>query len=317
MVAGGAAFLSVGAAGVVLMQGPPDRPAAELAVVDQPARAAVALSAQTLGPVSAAPEEVARPRPPAQLADALLTAFGNAAKGVEAGEPGALAKLKAIAEAGHPPAQFYLGKLYETGDHGVKQNLAQARLWTERAAEGGDAAAMHNLALFDFRGEGGAQDLAGAARWFRAAAEQGIVDSQFNLGLLYQSGSGVERDPAQAYTWFSIAAAGGDAQARANAEGLQRQLSPQQRAAADRAAEAFTTRTGGAPAQTAVSDQPAVSVVAAQRILGRLGYFRGSTSGLGSPQLKAAVAAYQRDQRLPATGQLDTHTAQRLAAFTR
>lgn len=322
MVAGGAAFLSVGAAGVVLMQGPPERPAPELAVIDPPARAAVALSPQTLGtqalgPLSSAPDETARARPPAQLADALLTAFGNAAKGVEAGEPGALAKLKAIAEAGHPPAQFYLGKLYETGDHGVKQNLAQARLWTERAAEGGDAAAMHNLALFDFRGEGGAQDLAGAARWFRAAAEQGIVDSQFNLGLLYQSGSGVERDPAQAYTWFAIAAAGGDAQARANAESLQRQLTPQQRAGADRAAEAFAARTGGATAQTAVGDQPAVSVVAVQRILGRLGYFRGSASGVGSPQLKAAVAAYQRDQRLPATGQLDAHTAQRLAAFTR
>lgn len=249
MVAGGAAFLSVGAAGVVLMQGPSAAPAAEIATADQPAqpaRAAVALGPQSLGllePASAA----AATRPPAQLADALLAAFGKAARGVEAGDPGALAKLKAIAEAGHPPAQFYLGKLYETGEHGVKQNLVEARRWTERAAEGGDAAAMHNLALFDFRGEGGAQDLAGAARWFRAAAEQGIVDSQFNLGLLYQSGSGVARDPAQAYTWFAIAAAGGDAQAGVNAQALRAQLSPAQRASAEQAAQAFAARsqTGG------------------------------------------------------------------------
>ncbi|HKR89758.1 MAG TPA: tetratricopeptide repeat protein, partial [Phenylobacterium sp.] len=183
---------------------------------------------------------------PAQLAGALQTAFVNAARGVETGEPGALAKLKAIAEAGHPPAQFYLGKLYETGDHGVRQNLAEARVWTERAAEGGDASAMHNLALFDFHGEGGAQDLAGAARWFRAAAEQGIVDSQFNLGLLYQAGSGVPRDAVQAYTWFAIAAAGGDAQARANAESLRAQLSPDQKVVADNAAAAFQERTGAA-----------------------------------------------------------------------
>lgn len=239
MVAGGAAFLSVGAAGVVLMQGPSAAPAAEIAAADQPARAAVALGPQALGGLEPASTAA---RPPAQLADALLVAFGKAARGVEAGEPGALAKLKAIAEAGHPPAQFYLGKLYETGEHGVTQNLADARRWTERAAEGGDAAAMHNLALFDFRGEGGTQDLAAAARWFRAAAEQGIVDSQFNLGLLYQSGSGVARDPVQAYTWFMIAAAGGDAQARSNAQALQAQLTPMQRAGAEQAAGAFAAR---------------------------------------------------------------------------
>jgi localization factor PodJL len=319
LVAGGAAFLSVGAAGVVLMQGSPERPAPQaFAVEETPARAAVALAPQTLGQLTPAPSELDRSRPPAQLADALLTAFAKAAKGVEAGEPGALAKLKAIAEAGHPPAQFYLGKLYETGDHGVKQNLAEARRWTERAAEGGDAAAMHNLALFDFRGEGGGQDLASAARWFHAAAEQGIVDSQYNLGLLYQSGSGVPRDPAQAYTWFSIAAAGGDAQARANAEALQPQLSAGQRAAADGAVAAFTARSGDAAAQTAAS-QPSVSVsvVAAQRILGRLGYFQGSANGLASTRLATAVAAYQRDQKLPVTGDLDARTAQRLAVFSR
>lgn len=246
MVAGGAAFLSAGAAGVVLMQGPPSRPAIEAAPADQAPRAAVALAPQSLGQVAADPSEpVATPRPPAQLADALLTAFSSAAKGVEAGDPGALARLKAIAEAGHPPAQFFLGKLYETGEHGVKQNLVEARRWTAQAAEGGDAAAMHNLALFEFRGEGGPQDLAGAARWFRAAAEQGVVDSQYNLGLLYQSGSGVAQDPTQAYAWFAIAAAGGDSQSRANARALAAKLSPQQRASADQMIGAFAGRAHG------------------------------------------------------------------------
>jgi localization factor PodJL len=249
MVAGGAAFLSVGAAGVVLMQGPPSRPAADVAPADaaQAPRAAVALSPQALGSATPDPSEpVVTPRPPAQLADALLTAYASAAKGVEAGEPGALARLKAIAEAGHPPAQFYLGKLYETGEHGVTQNLVEARRWTERAAQGGDAAAMHNLALFDFRGEGGPQDLAGAARWFRAAAEQGVVDSQYNLGLLYESGSGVAQDATQAYAWFAIAGSGGDAQSRARARQLSAKLSPQQRAQADQMVRAFAARAGGA-----------------------------------------------------------------------
>jgi localization factor PodJL len=245
MVAGGAAFLSVGAAGVVLMQGPPSQPPAQAAPTEDGAspRAAVALAPQAISSVASAPgETITASRPPAQLADALLTAYVSAVKGVEAGEPGALARLKAIAEAGHPAAQFYLGKLYEVGEHGVRQDLAEARRWTERAAEGGDPAAMHNLALFEFRGEGGPQDLASAARWFRSAAEQGIVDSQFNLGLLYESGSGVQRDPIQALVWFSIAARGGDAQARANARQLAAGLSQQQRAAAQQMIAIFGGR---------------------------------------------------------------------------
>jgi localization factor PodJL len=213
----------------------------------------VALAPQAIVSAAAAPGSAAAPlaRPPAQLADALLTAYARAVKGVETGEPGALARLKAIAEAGHPPAEFYLGKLYETGERGVKQNLVEARRWTERAAEGGDPAAMHNLALFAFRGEGGPQDLAGAARWFRAAAEQGVVDSQYNLGLLYQSGSGVERDPVQAYAWFAIAAAGGDPQARANARELAAQLTAPQRATAEQIVSGFAARAADAHAGAA------------------------------------------------------------------
>jgi len=310
LVAGGAAFLSVGAAGVVLMQGPPAKPAADGASAPT-ARAAVALAPPAL---NGAAEE--GPRPPAQLADALQTAFARAAMGIKAGEPGALAKVKALAEAGHPPAQFYLGKLYETGQNGVKQNWAEARRWTKRAAEGGDPGAMHNLALYDFHGDGGAQNLASAARWFRAAADLGVTDSQYNLGLLYQSGSGVERDIAQAYLWFSIAAARGDAQARVNAERLRPQLSAQQRTAADQAVGAFAARASRA-AKSASEQAPAVSVVAVQRILGRLGYFKGESDGMLTSQFRTAVSAYQRDQRLPATGEIDQVTAQRLAAYTR
>jgi localization factor PodJL len=182
-----------------------------VAAPSEPTRAAVALAPQALGEAAAPQAE-----PPPQD-DALSAAFVAASHEFEAGQPGALAKLKAVADAGYAPAELYLGKLYETGGRGVKRDLVQARAWTQKAAEGGDAAAMHNLALFEFRGDGGRQDLVAAARWFQAAAERGIVDSEYNLGLLYQAGSGVPRDPAQAYAWFSVAASGGDAQARANA----------------------------------------------------------------------------------------------------
>jgi localization factor PodJL len=317
MVAGGAAFLSVGTAGVVLMEGPvqvalPDL--AAIASVHSSPRAAVALAPQALGPV--APIEAAAPAPPpAPRADTLIGDYVRAVRGVENEEPGALAQLRAVAERGHAPAQFYLGKLYENGRFGVVENLAEARRWTERAAEGGDAAAMHNLALYYFRGEGGAQDLGGAARWFRDAAERGVVDSQYNLGLLYQSGSGVTRDLAEAYRWFSIAAVGGDAQARANAVDLEAKLSPAVLAAADRDVAAF--RPLGERAAQAAAPIPATTVASAQRILGRLGYYKGASNGAETPELKVAVAAYQRDQGLAATGSLDRNTVSRLSVFTR
>jgi len=214
MVAGSAAFLSVGAAGVVLMNGPQAEGESSVqAQLGSSPRAAVAIA-----PGPAAEVEAAAPE------TELQQRFTEALRAVEAGRPGGLAKLKAVADAGHAPAQFYLAQLYEGGRSGVVQNMTEARRWTARAAEGGEANAMHNLGLYYFRGEGGPQDLASAAQWFRKAAELGVVDSQYNLGLMYQSGSGVQKDPAEALKWFSQAAAQGDGLARTAADRLKGQL---------------------------------------------------------------------------------------------
>ncbi|ACG79179.1 localization factor podJL (Polar organelle development protein) [Phenylobacterium zucineum HLK1] len=218
MVAGSAAFLSVGAAGVVLMNGPQGgEEGAPAAPIGESPRAAAAF----------APTSTASSEPAAETsADPAEAAFVEAVRAAEAGRPGGLAELKAVAEDGYAPAQFYLAQLYESGRLGVVQNLAEARRWTARAAEGGEPNAMHNLGLYFFRGEGGPQDLASAAQWFRKAAEAGVVDSQYNLGLMYQAGSGVQRDPAEALKWFSLAAAQGDGLARTAAEGLKAKLAP-------------------------------------------------------------------------------------------
>jgi localization factor PodJL len=310
MVAGGAAFLSVGAAGVVLLEGPRvDREAAIELPFGYAPRAAVALSAP-----EAAPEPVAAPAD----VEPSSADFASAAKAIEKGAPGGLAKMKAIAEADYAPAQLFLARLYENGSAGVKTNLAEARRWTARAAEGGDPAAMHNLALYFFHGDGGVRDTAQAAQWFRKAAERGVMDSQYNLALLYQSGSGAPRDLAQAYKWFQIAANNGDGAARAAAVDLEPKLTGVQIAAAQAAADRFRPAAeshADSPVQAA--PQAAVSVVAAQRILGRLGYYKGRADGTVSRDLKLAVSAYQHDQGLAATGSLDPATASRLSVFTR
>jgi localization factor PodJL len=311
MVAGGAAFLSVGAAGVVLMEGPgvPRQPE-PAHQIDIPPRAAMALTGG-----STAPEPAATVLPGDPAGDAATAAYLAAVRGVDRREPGALAKLKTIADGGYAPAQVYLARLYETGQGGAVVNLAEARRWTERAAEAGDPAAMHNLALFYFRGEGGPSDAAAAGRWFRSAAQHGVVDSQYNLGLLYQSGSGVPKDLAQAYKWFSIAAIAGDAQARAAAVDLQDKLQTARRAAMDGEVAVFEPQAGAATARPASAAAPAPTE--AQRVLARLGYYKGRAEAADPKALKVAVAAYQRDQGLAATGSLDPATVSRLSVFTR
>jgi len=203
MVAGGAAFLSVGAAGLTLMQGPGEK---QEAVQDAPLgpqpRAAIALAPAGFAP---GPDVTEPPVPPV---------FAQVRADVEAGMPGALARLKALADANHPQAQLYLAQLYDGGEAGLAQDPAEARRLTALAAENGEARAMHNLGVYFFRGEGGPQDLTSAAQWFRKAASAGVVESQYNLGLLYQTGNGVPQDLAEARRWFATAAAGGDAQAR-------------------------------------------------------------------------------------------------------
>jgi localization factor PodJL len=172
--------------------------------------------------------------------------------------------------------------------------------------------AMHNLALDYFEGAGGPKDLSQAADWFHHAADQGLVDSQYNLARLYEEGLGVGRNPAEAYKWYLIAAGSGDAESATAAQRLKGTLSPEAQAAAGRSAQAFVPDSASvAPAQATSSSS---ATAGAQRGLSRLGYYQGPYDGLGSPALSLAIAAFQRDQGLPATGALDPTVNQRLAA---
>lgn len=272
MVAGGAAFLSVGAAGLTLMQDSGAEP--RQAELSPNPRAAVALVPGVLSSSSASSPSSTAP------------VFAQVRAAVEAGTPGAVPQLKALAESGHPQAQLYLAELYDLGEAGLTQDLAEARRLMGLAAENGDAHAMHNLGVFYFRGEGGTQDLASAAQWFRKAAAAGVVESQYNLGLLYKSGSGVTQDLDQARHWLGQAAEKGDAEAaRALAE-----MTRQPASAA--AARPRVSSTADKSLQTAQASQ---NVRQTQLMLARLGYFEGPADGLSSSSFRAALAEYQRD----------------------
>ncbi|WP_369060502.1 peptidoglycan-binding protein [Caulobacter sp. 73W] len=268
------------------------------------ARAAVAIASPTVAPTLAA-----------SITEDQTKAYETAVRRIEAGDATAVAPLRNIAEAGHPAAQFYMAKLYENGEGGLKANPAEARRWTERAAQGGDRKAMHNLGLYYFEGQGGQKNPAVAAEWFRKAADLGLVDSQYNLGRIYEAGFGVAQDEAEAYKWYLIAGRAGDDEARASAVRLKAKLNAQVQATAERAATGFRAAGAAAPAAAIASASTATGLVTAQKALSRLGYYQGPQDGVSSPALRLAISAYQRDQGLSTTGKADPELVARLAAF--
>jgi localization factor PodJL len=177
---------------------------------------------------------------PERADDNLLRAeFESASQALAARAPGAVDQLRHVAEQGYAPAQSRLGQIYSGAGNLVKPDPAAARLWTERAAKGGIADAMHNLGIMYYNGVGGSSNAVAAAIWFRKAAERGMLSSQYNIGLLYERGEGVPLDPSEAYKWLSIAARSGDKDAAREAAALRSDLTEGQRQKADAAVAAF------------------------------------------------------------------------------
>ena len=101
-------------------------------------------------------------------------------------------------------------------------------------AEHGDAVAQTNLGLMYMYGRGVPEDDAEAVRWYQLAAEQGYASAQFSLGFMYYSGEGVRQDNVLAYMWLNLAAAQGNGFARDHKEIVERQMTREEIAEAER-----------------------------------------------------------------------------------
>ena len=200
-------------------------------------------------PKAAAASQTARPQPALDRLSQLATAGNPKAEtivglkylngdGTAVNETQAAAWLQKAAEAGEPVAQYRLGTLYEHGK-GVAADPVKASHWYLAAAMQGNRKAMHNIAVAYAEGIGLKKDLTEAVRWFSKAASLGLTDSQFNLAVLYERGQGVPQSLVDAYKWYSVAAAGGDAESKSRRDALATQLSADDRAAAQHAAEGF------------------------------------------------------------------------------
>ena len=219
----------------------------------------VAQPAKSPAPIAAAAIDVTKPDPASDnnpsLQANLKTQFDLASQALDAKQAGAVEKMKVVANQGYAPAEFRLGGLYGGEGGLITPDKAQARLWTQRAAEGGIAKAMHNLALMYYGGDGGPQDRVMAAMWYRKAAERGIEDSQYNLGILYQEGDGVAMNLSESYKWLSLAAKSGDAEAAKAATAVKAQLSDQQVQKVDDQVAGFVPISDGQPPMASADSQ--------------------------------------------------------------
>lgn len=108
---------------------------------------------------------------------------------------------KSKAETGDAKAQSSLGDHYAQG-LGVGKNYTEAVKWYRKAAEQNDAQGQFGLGFCYANGHGVAKNDAEAVKWYRKAAEQNFVVAQYSLGNHYEHGQGVETNYVEAVKWY-------------------------------------------------------------------------------------------------------------------
>lgn len=154
----------------------------------------------------------------------------------------ALEKFKSSAEQEDARAQFFLGLMYSRGQ-GVTQDDKESFRWYRLAAEQGQENALSILGEKYYNGWDVAQDYGEAAKWYRWAVKQGgDAYDQYNLGVMYDKGQGVNQNYVQAHKLYNIAGALGYEKGT-KARGLvEKRMTPNQIAEAQRQAREYMTK---------------------------------------------------------------------------
>ncbi|APH73461.1 peptidoglycan-binding protein [Aquibium oceanicum] len=237
-------------------------------------------------------------------------------RGVDSDRAVAAKWYERAAEQGFAPAQYRIGSFYEKGI-GVERDIARAKTWYQLAANQGNASAMHNLAVLFAMGSDGAVDNDSAARWFQKAAELGVKDSQYNLGILAAKGLGVPQSLEESYKWFALVAKTGDKDAAAKRDEVANSLRPEQLAKARATTELWKPKPVVEEANvveipeswqesegTTASIDMKKAVQNIQLILNKNGYNAGSPDGIMGQNTRNAIMAFQKDNGLPADGEV-------------
>ncbi|MEO5757021.1 MAG: peptidoglycan-binding protein, partial [Mesorhizobium sp.] len=243
--------------------------AADAADTDTDAQAMPAMSKDTTGAVPPADASVAGATAkidvpanagPVALRDAAAGGDAKAlfeigsryaeSRGVKEDMAAAAKWYEKAAELGFAPAEYRIGNFYEKGI-GVARDIKKAKTWYQLAAEQGNASAMHNLAVLFAMAADGVTDNESAAHWFQAAADVGVKDSQFNLGILAAKGVGMKQNLEESYKWFALVAKTGDKDAAAKRDEIANALRPEQLERARAATELWKAKPLDAAANSA------------------------------------------------------------------
>ena len=231
------------------------------------------------------------------------------------------------AELGFAPAEYRIGNFYEKGI-GVGRDIKKAKTYYQLAAEQGNASAMHNLAVLFAMAADGVTDNESAAHWFQAAADLGVKDSQFNLGILAAKGVGMKQNLEESYKWFALVAKTGDKDAATKRDEIANALRPEQLERARAATELWKAKPlnaaansadipeswrDGTPQTTAGIDMKK-AVKNIQLILNKNGYDAGGADGVIGDKTKNAIIAFQTDNKLQPSGQIDPSLVKALLA---
>ncbi|MBZ9659838.1 peptidoglycan-binding protein [Mesorhizobium sp. ESP-6-4] len=231
------------------------------------------------------------------------------------------------AELGFAPAEYRIGNFYEKGI-GVARDIKKAKTYYQLAAEQGNASAMHNLAVLFAMAADGVTDNESATHWFQEAADLGVKDSQFNLGILAAKGVGMKQNLEESYKWFALVAKTGDKDAAAKRDEIANALRPEQLERARAATELWKAKPLNAAAnsadvpeswqdstpQTTAGIDMKKAVKNIQLILNKNGYDAGGADGVMGGKTKTAIMAFQTDNKMKPTGEIDAPLVKALLA---
>lgn len=138
-------------------------------------------------------------------------------RGANQEEARGIALIQQAAGRGLALSARVMGDYYLLGTH-VRKDLAQARVWYDKAATGAgaDAYAARFLGFMMLEGQGGPKDERAARAMFQRAADLGEPVGTRALGYMYLNGKGGPQDLQKARGLFLIAAEAGEPSAMNN-----------------------------------------------------------------------------------------------------
>lgn len=143
----------------------------------------------------------------------------NGEGGQKKNEKAGMELIEMAAEGGHGGAQQDTGRNYEFG-WTVKPDLARAIEWYEKAAGQGEGWSLWRMGMTYINGEGREPDSPKAVEYFRRAADAGSPDGMTSLAVMYATGDGVKQDFAEARRYYELAADAGSDHALLNLAGM-------------------------------------------------------------------------------------------------